>query len=224
MMNYFADIADDGGVRQHPWGNSVADENGRYYDFKAEPHLIREVLEDFKPWEGHQAINEFYNLVEWINGPGANVESNDCRLRGPKRNQQRDLCDKDLLFSGGLMVLLRNLELGLSEDGPEWVACQAGTPGAPYFTPNECIEWFGARSLQLIEEINPGYLQACIAVHFYPTFFTHALVSEERKFGHQVAFEFWAWGNSEKEALDSFGIVVETLSQSLKQLSSEITE
>jgi hypothetical protein len=224
MMNYFADIADDGGVRQHPWGTSLADENCRYYDFKAEPHLIRKVLEDFKAWEGHSAINEFYNLVEWINGPGANLESNDCRLRGPKRNQQRDLCDKDLLFSGGLMVLFRNLELGLSADGPEWVSRQFTAPGPPYFTPNQYIDWIGERSLELIKANHPGYNQACIAVHFYPTFFKHAPVRYEMRFGYQVAFEFWAWGDSESEALDSFGVVVSALSETLRKISNEITE
>jgi hypothetical protein len=145
-------------------------------------------------------------------------------LRGPEPNEQKDLCNKELLFSGGLMVLFRNLELGLSEGGAEWAARQIGEGGPPYFAPNKYIEWFKDRSLQLIDEINEVFSLACIAVHQYPTYFTEAPVPEVNRFGYQVAFEFWAWGDDENEALDSFGVVVDTLSKCLKQMSSEITK
>lgn len=224
MRNYFAGITDDGGIRQHPWTLSEKDSSGRYYDFKQEPHLIPVVLEDFKQWEHHQAIKKFYKLVEWINSPGTHLESNDCRLRGPKINQQKDLCNKELLFSGGFMVLFRNLKLGLSEDGAQWASRQVGEAQPPYYTPNKYMEWFVNRSLQLIDEINSGYSQACIAVHLYPTYYKDAPVQEEHRFGYQIAFEFWAWGDDENEALDAFGVVVDTLSKCLRQMSSEITK
>jgi hypothetical protein len=83
MLNYFAGIADDGGVRQHPWTVSHTEEGSRYYDLKRKPALIPTVLEDFKPWEDHRAVKEFYKLVEWINGPGTHLEMNGCRFRGP---------------------------------------------------------------------------------------------------------------------------------------------
>lgn len=222
MLNYYAGIADDGGVRQHPWTVSHTEEGSRYYDFKREPHLIPTVLEDFKPWEDHQAIKDFYKLVEWINGPGTHLETNDCRFRGPRVNEQRDVCDKNLLFSGGLMVLFRDPERGLSEDGAEWAARQISEGRPPFFTPNKEIEWFKDRSLQLIGEINPGYSQACIAVHLYPTYFMEAPVAEFDRFGYVLAFEFWAWGDDNEEALDSFGVVVDTLSECLRRISSEM--
>jgi hypothetical protein len=77
------------GGRQHPYfpgpGGGVGFQN-----FVENPALIREVLEDLRPFDGQPAIEVFYQLLEWVNGPQSILESVDCAFRyvadnGPMR-------------------------------------------------------------------------------------------------------------------------------------------
>jgi hypothetical protein len=45
------DIVYEGGIRTHPWIDSVHNTDWKCYDFKQHPELVFEVLEDFKDWE-----------------------------------------------------------------------------------------------------------------------------------------------------------------------------
>ena len=43
--------------RSQPWGKTTYSENaGEYFSFRERPELIREVLEDFKPFESKDAV------------------------------------------------------------------------------------------------------------------------------------------------------------------------
>lgn len=67
--------------RTHPWTTSAIHDDARYYDLRAHPELIRGVLEDFQQLEGSAAGENFYALIEWLNGPESPFETNDCLLR-----------------------------------------------------------------------------------------------------------------------------------------------
>jgi hypothetical protein len=58
--------------------------------------------------------------------------------------------------------------------------------------------WIGEQSLELIEAIHPGYKQAYIAVHFYPTFLDHGLYGAKENFGIRLLLNFWASGRFRK--------------------------
>jgi len=73
--------------REHPWNTSVVNSSWRYQNFRENPELIAQVLEDFKPFAHYQAVHTFYDLVRWVNGDGSPFESNDCGLRPPKRDR-----------------------------------------------------------------------------------------------------------------------------------------
>ena len=223
MMNYFGEVKDQGTIRSHPWSKSEYNPDWKYYDFRNNPELIKTSLDDFKPWEHHQAIQDFYEFLEWLNGNESNFESNDSRFRGPTPNEQRNLADKNLLFHGGMMVLFRNLQLNISLDSRQWYLRNLGSPvDNGLYQPNENMQWFGNRSIQLFNKINLGFNLACLTVHLFPCLFETAEGEKADQLGFQPAFEWWAWGDDENEALDSFGIVVNTLSQTLKTMSSEV--
>src|SRR5512140_780274 len=73
-------------VRAHPWTVATLDPSARYMDLKANPALIRLSLEDFLPFSRWPAIDTFYSLLEWLNGPESTLESNDCAFEGPCAN------------------------------------------------------------------------------------------------------------------------------------------
>jgi hypothetical protein len=77
-------------IRTQPWKDSIHDVRGRYYNFREHPKMIRQVLEDFKSHEEYESIQNFYGMLEWINGPDSNFESSDCRLTGPAANMQKE--------------------------------------------------------------------------------------------------------------------------------------
>ena len=72
--------------RQHPWTVVVANPEDKYVDFKDYPDQIPLALPDFKPWSHYPAIQTFYALLTWLNGPDSVFESNDCGLRPPRRD------------------------------------------------------------------------------------------------------------------------------------------
>lgn len=55
-------------ARLHPYTAGDADQSG-FIDFKAQPQRIPEVLEDFRPFADRPAIQTFYAMLAWINGP-----------------------------------------------------------------------------------------------------------------------------------------------------------
>ena len=70
--------------RQHPWTVVVANPTDQYVDFKTHPDQIPLALPDFIPWAHYPAIQTFYGLLAWLNGPESVFESNDCGLRPPR--------------------------------------------------------------------------------------------------------------------------------------------
>src|SRR5450432_1606772 len=94
--------------RSHPWVDAVNGAGGRYYDLTATPALIRNALEDFKPWAQYAAIETFYALLERLNHPGSALESNDCEFSGPHASED-GASEKALECSGRVMLLFRAL-------------------------------------------------------------------------------------------------------------------
>lgn len=106
--------------RTHPWTHANYEGGGSYYDFKTSPHLIPEVLEDFKPYSQEKAIITFYEYLKWLNGPESKLESNDCAFRGPHENED-DLSSKKYRCSGRLEILFREIAYNLIAAHMVWI-------------------------------------------------------------------------------------------------------
>ena len=73
-------------VGQHSTGVDTRTLRNSKSTSKAHPDQIPLVLPDFKPWSHYPAIQTFYALLTWLNGPDSIFESNDCGLRAPRRD------------------------------------------------------------------------------------------------------------------------------------------
>jgi hypothetical protein len=222
MKPYFKGFEINGKIRTQPWTTSERDENEKYHDFRSYPALVSEVLEDYKIWDHHDSVKRFYELIEWINSENSSFESNDCAFKGPSENNQREKFNKKLVCSGRLMLFFRSLELNLSIESEEFAARSEKTPTD--YSANLLFEWLVNRSLQLIGPLDSEAIWTCLALEIYTAFYTNAPVREDKKFGHQVSYEFWAWGDDEQETMQNLGIAVETLSRCLRILSGEVPQ
>src|SRR5882762_4134129 len=120
-MQIHLDGISDQNIRTQPWKDAVHDPRGKYWNFRKQPELIRQVLEDFKSHDSYESIQRFYEMLEWINGPDSNFESSDCRLTGPFPNQQKEQYPWDIGAAGRLMVFFRHLPYNLTQVTDDWI-------------------------------------------------------------------------------------------------------
>jgi hypothetical protein len=221
VQTYFEGLADSTG-RQHPWLHSTINPDWKYYDFKKNPELVSEVLEDFKPWAHYDSVQLFYEMLRWVNGPESKFETSDCGFRGPSENQQKDGWPKEMVCSGGLFVFFRNLQYNLSDESKSWKENHpgGGSLAKPY-AQSKYTQWLINQSQQLIRQSKHDW--ACIGLGLISIMFTEAPVPENEQLGYAVVYRFWAWGDSEKETMTSFNYVVDTLFTIFKRLSAQAT-
>lgn len=93
-------------LRSHPWVDSST---ARYLDLRADPSLVRTALEDFLEHSEYPAIERFYALLEWVNGPTSRLESNDCAFTPPHDDGDKSICE------GRVIVIYRELARNLVE-------------------------------------------------------------------------------------------------------------
>lgn len=209
--------------RHHPW--TVSDENPefKYHDFKEYPELIRKILEDFKLWEIYRAIQLFYEMLEWLNGPESVFETSDCRFAGMAPNTQKDKWNKELACHGALVILFRDLKYNLSEDSRAWHQQIATNPQA-LLQPNKYLMELAKRSEQFITRTKPTFHWGSIAPYFYNVYYVNGTEDDRDKFGYQLVYRFWAWGNTEEEIMDHLEIVFDALFRCVKRLSREASQ
>jgi hypothetical protein len=222
MRPYFKGFELNARIRTQPWTTAQRDENEQYHDLRSHPELIPEVLEDYKPWHHYEAVQRFYELLGWANGETSRFQSNDCAFKGPSENNQREKFRKKLVCSGRLMLFFRSLDLNLSVESKEFAL--RNVKGPPDYSANLLFQWLVQRSLELIGPLDKDSIWTCVALEICPVHYTEASGNDEDKFGHQVSYEFWAWGDDEKETMENLKIVVGTMSRCLKTLSDELPE
>jgi hypothetical protein len=188
-------------ARSHPWNVAEHDSTHRYYNFRENIGLIRSSLEDFKPWEHYPAIDSFYNLLEWLNGPDSVFESNDCAFSGPMANTNARFAQR-LQCSGRLMILYRDLKLNTSA---------------------EHIRWFKDASQYYISKADPNFVLGVVGTTLMQVTFV-TLHPEEKQSGQELQLSFWAWGDSEIETFTNLERVFQNIHISLRAISDEIRE
>lgn len=187
--------------RSHPWDGAVDDPAARYVDLVAEPALIRTALEDFVPWQHHPAIEQFYALVEWINGPTSGLMSNDCAFTGPQADHGAAVA-KRLGCTGRVMVLFRDLARNLDDAALEELTERVHRRLAAR---DQSFVWGAVGTTR-------------IAVHFR----TLPGPAEAQR-GAQLMLSFWAWGSTEDETLLHLRRVLGNLDRALREATAPAT-
>ncbi len=183
--------------RSHPWTDTAANPDFRYYDLKAEPSRIRTSLEDFVSWSRYPAIDAIYTLLEWLNASTSEstLETNDCAFTGPHPNEVSAF-SKTLQCSGRIMVLYRDLAQNLSRGKIESLK-------------NDLHFSLGA----LDSEFEWGMIGTTII----PVRYVTLPAPNDAQIGHQLMISFWAWGDSEAELMQNLERVVGNLSHALRE-------
>jgi hypothetical protein len=189
-------------ARAHPWTEAEGDPRYRYRDFKAEPRLIRTSLEDFAPWNGWEAMETFYGLIEWLNGPDCILESNDSAFNGPDGNENPEF-QKALECSGRVMALYRRLPLNLSRSNVERLA------------------HILHRNLA---QMDPRFQWGAIGTTIMKARYVNLPMPEEAQVGYQLMLSFWAWGDDEAETMSHLNRVFKNLWKALRDVLPEIAE
>lgn len=215
----------NGFIRTYPWTETEGYPDDRYYDFKANPKLITQVLDNFKGWSDWsewEGVQIFYKLLEWLNGPDSRLESTGCGFRGPHENPQKDRWPGELMTTGGLIFLFRDLELNLSEQSRVWAArpMLAGVT-LPSLAPGKNISWLLRRSHEYLQQLNPEFTGGFVSLTLFPTVYSELPLENNDKFGHEIAFRWYAWGDTETEAMAHFKEVAATMFECLKRVSAE---
>ncbi len=221
MRTYFDDYRTEP-LRPQPYFDSNHRSPGQYYDLRTEPEKIRTHLEEFFPYSEYQSVQEFYDLVEWLNGEDSIYETNDCRLEDLAENKQRDIADNDFVRTGTLSWFFRDLNLNLSKDSEYWSNLyQTHQINADGFrlTPNYYqIKFMDAMHLKLLS-FESEIVFDCIAIAPYNTFYEYAEVDHPFKHGCQIAHRFWIWGDSDKEIFERFNHTVKAFETCFKSLN-----
>lgn len=197
MKVYFGTKPEPSEGRTHPYESS---DWSTYYDFKKQPDMIPEILEDFTPWAHYSAIQRFYKLLAWLNGPESRLESNDCAFRGPEPNASKNFT-KRLECGGRLMIFYRNLRLNTQQEFGEALK-QAFKHYLALLEPN--LEW--------------GAVEICTM----PVRYLAISGDETQQMGKEVNLTFWAWGDDEEETMGNLDRVFWALSECCRFVSEDI--
>jgi hypothetical protein len=187
--------------RSHPWNVAELDPTQKYYNFRENPELIRTSLEDFGPWDGYTATEVFYRLLEWLNGPDSALESNDCAFRAPTTNINPQ-STKRLECSGRLMILYRDLRVN---------------------TFPEFIRWLARASRHYLEGVDPNFKFGVVGTTIMQANFI-TLPPPETQSGQELQLSFWAWGDSEIEAMTNLERIFQNMDIALRGVSDEIRQ
>ena len=202
MKVYYEPKHESEETRSHPWICSLHDASNKYYDFKKNPDLIPQVLEDFKPWSTYRAIQLYYEMLRWLNSESSALESNDCAFKGPEDNIDK-LFPRRLRCLGRLMVLYRDLRLNVSNDHIDWLLGRIGS---------------------YLEEIDPEFEFGVIGFTFLKVYYRELPVEEEKRSGRLLQLSWWAYGDREEEVMINLERTFSNLFEALKHISKEILE
>lgn len=221
MQCKFKGFVLDEGIRPHPWTTALENEEHRYYNFRRCPDLIPTVLEDFLPWSHYAAIQTFYELLAWLNGPDSKLESNDCAFSGIKENRIPQV-PKTRGCNGRLMIFLRDVSLNLSPDSAAaWDKSDQTNQLVPPKL-SEHLKWLGDRSIEVIHNTSVSSEYTFVELEIHPVLYSTALVPARQRLGYELSFKFWAWGSTDEETMENLQMVMKTMFSCLKRISKEI--
>ncbi len=183
--------------RSHPWTDSAASADFRYYDMRVSPALIRTSLEDFVPWSRYPAVERFYALLEWLNGATSPFESNDCAFTAPHRNDDPSV-GRSLECSGRVMLLFRDLARNVA--------------------PRDLSALTRAIHVALAPA-DPSFELGVIGTTEVPVRYVALPAGEQ--LGAQLMLSFWAWGGTRAESMASLARLMKNLARALRSVAAQ---
>jgi len=192
---------DNSALRSHPWTSMVSDESSIYMDFKQQPELIRSALEDLIPFKTWDFVEQFYSLIEWVNGGSSLLESNDCTF-----NSLEDNSDQQYPYakqcSARLMILFRDI--------PE--NCQ-----------QKSIDWLMNNIQSMASSMKPSFKAGAIGLAQSPTcYLALGDKPDTGGMGYQVTLNFFAYGHNEEDCYESMKEVLKVAQNSLLRVNMRI--
>ena len=200
-MNVYREKDSDpfGPVRIHPYERSTYADNVAYYDFRKHPDLIRENLEDYKPWEQYEAIETFYQLLEWLNGETSVFETNDCAFGGPTSNISTNVSNAKLQCSGRLMTFYRNLA--------------SNTDAATVNSFLSAMQFY-------LQQVDPDFAGGSIGLCFEDAAFS----SINNAIGKELVAQFWAFGDTDEMVFDNLNRLFLNLRHAFVRVNEHVLE
>lgn len=201
MDAFISKQIDNSALRSHPWRDMVSDDTCVYMDFKTQPHLIRSALEDLLPFKEWDFVEQFYTLIEWVNGSSSLLESNDCVFNAAEENtdQQYPYAKK---CSARLMTLFRDI--------PE--NCQ-----------QKSIDWLMHNIQTLAASMKPSFKAGAIGLSQSPTcYLALGETADTGGMGYQVTLNFFAYGNNEQTCYESMKDVLAIAQHALLRVNMRI--
>jgi len=178
-----------------------SDDSSVYLDFKKNPKLIRSALEDLQPFAKWGFAEQFYSLIEWLNGPQSLLESNDCAFNAVQKNpdQQYPYAKK---CSARLMILFRDI--------PE--NCQLRS-----------IDWLMQNILQAVATIKPGFKAGALCLSQSETcYLALGDKPDTGGMGRQVVLTFFAYGKNERRCYENMQEVISNAQSCLTRVNKKI--
>lgn len=204
-------------VRLHPYRpNAEEAAQSGFVDFKQEPHLIAEVLEDFQPHASETAVQTFYDLLRWVNGPDSELESADCAFRAPSANRSRSVSPHALEAAGRLCLMFRNLAANCHEDSFAWLLSRLGGELGHIDTElpaSSAVVGFSTAAT-LFTAISETGVRLADG--------TFESDEDDPAHGHQIMLWFWAWGDDEASVFANLDRVFKNIWAACRGTSEEI--
>jgi hypothetical protein len=199
-------------ARLHPYAGKQG-ESG-YVDFKLHPELIRVVLEDFRRFDYRGAIQRFYAMLEWINGSGCKLETNDSAFRPPSEHQDRN-SNLRLSTHGRLCVLYRALQFNSSPEHAKWLCNQTMVALSRIddtFSANEGVVGFTRNPI----------LQTALSTGRWITTDHFESSPGDPGLGELTMMSFWAYGTSDDEAFENLSRAFSNVWEACRLVSADI--
>jgi hypothetical protein len=194
MIVYRAMELDEKMGRTHPWTFAVHDPNCRYVDFRTEPERIESALEDFRPWGQYPAVERFYALLRWLNGPESLFETNDCLLR--IEDNTDPVRPYRLQAAGRLMLFPSDMRLTCAPDFIEWMM--------------QCFDHY-------LRQIQPSAPAAAVGIAKGSCWFKS--VDAE---GQELILYFWAWGDTHDATMENLERIFERIRMAAENANEDV--
>ena len=219
MHVYYDESREYDNVRPHPYQPNMEEAaQAGFVDFKAKPEQIALVLEDFRPYDSEAAIQSFYDLLRWLNGPDCELESVDCAFRAPHPNNSTSTSPHAYQADGRLCLMFRHQPAN----------CHAAS-----------FDWLLNRLAGELQHLDAdlGSTEAVIGFSTAAAIFTEISKTgvrlpdglfeaddDDPAHGKQVMLWFWCWADDQAAVYANLDRVFRNIWQACRSTSRAITQ
>ncbi len=212
MITYYDNHRTYEVLRLHPYAPRDVGQSG-YVDFKTEPERISSTLEDFIPHSHHPAIQTFYNLLKYINGPSSFLETCDCALRPPVSHSDKN-SNLPMSVHGRLFLMYRDERLNCSPQHSDWLCKSLMSILSridPMLTANEAVIGF---------TLNPALHTAISNGNWLPDG-SFECDDNDPAHGAHTMLSFWAYGNDAAHSFENLDRLFKNIQQGCTEFNHE---